>query len=350
MLSSSSSDEDDEQQPSSDDNKSSPLAEGSKRKRDDGTKKKKKDKKQKKRHKHDKKSTLERERIIELERRHGPEQRASHVPNWASTSPSGSQQPTVPFYFDRRGDLGNVAFGALYKMDVAMYKRHDPTGFAPALLKNNKQLLASSSGNNTSKPIKKWDKSGAVFRTSTSFPRDHYGFNRELDDDENDLQVQQSSGGGKNTTRRRYFSPAVVRAERNKSLRRWRRYEQPSPQQSSGRGESVSFLALDPSKDELALNDNDDALTAGRVYIPGTSAKAQFERLEQQINAATLIKETKEDDDVPSHAAARGETSEEYIYRRTREFNQLTREQPEIVATWLEFAAFQVFIFVYCLF
>lgn len=32
-----------------------------------------------------------------------------------------------------RGDPANTAFGGLYRMDVAIYRRHDPAGFAASL-------------------------------------------------------------------------------------------------------------------------------------------------------------------------------------------------------------------------
>jgi hypothetical protein len=38
------------------------------------------------------------------------------------------------FYQDVRGDVGNLAFGTLYRGDIARYRRHDPSGFAARLL------------------------------------------------------------------------------------------------------------------------------------------------------------------------------------------------------------------------
>lgn len=32
-----------------------------------------------------------------------------------------------------RGDPANLAFGGLYRMDIALYRRHDPSGFAARL-------------------------------------------------------------------------------------------------------------------------------------------------------------------------------------------------------------------------
>lgn len=41
-------------------------------------------------------------------------------------------------------------------------------------------------------------------------------------------------------------------------------------------------------------------------------------------------------------AQEEGENGNDYIIRRTREFNTLTRERPDDENSWLEFAKFQV--------
>lgn len=41
-------------------------------------------------------------------------------------------------------------------------------------------------------------------------------------------------------------------------------------------------------------------------------------------------------------AQEQGENGNDYIIRRTREFNTLTRERPDDENSWLEFAKFQV--------
>jgi hypothetical protein len=38
----------------------------------------------------------------------------------------------------------------------------------------------------------------------------------------------------------------------------------------------------------------------------------------------------------------RGETQDEWALRRTKEFNEATRQRPQDLKLWLEFAAFQV--------
>lgn len=43
-------------------------------------------------------------------------------------------------------------------------------------------------------------------------------------------------------------------------------------------------------------------------------------------------------------AQEEGENGNDYIIRRTREFNTLTRERPDDENSWLEFAKFQVAI------
>ncbi|OVA16559.1 RNA-processing protein [Macleaya cordata] len=49
--------------------------------------------------------------------------RKSGVPIWAGSD----IKPSKDYYFDSRGDLDNLAFGSLYRMDVARYKLCNPT-------------------------------------------------------------------------------------------------------------------------------------------------------------------------------------------------------------------------------
>lgn len=54
--------------------------------------------------------------------------------NPCTQCPPSSLQRTTPLPPPaRRGDPANLAFGGLYRMDIALYRRHDPAGFAAHL-------------------------------------------------------------------------------------------------------------------------------------------------------------------------------------------------------------------------
>ena len=58
----------------------------------------------------------------------GDLQRGSNVQQWAAGGAGGTGGAL--FQLDTRGDRNNVVYDGLYKMDVAAYKRMDPTGAA----------------------------------------------------------------------------------------------------------------------------------------------------------------------------------------------------------------------------
>ncbi|KAJ9542452.1 hypothetical protein OSB04_028958 [Centaurea solstitialis] len=54
---------------------------------------------------------------------HGPTSRKQNIQSWANNASNSSANKE--YYFDSRGDRDNLAFGSLYRMDVARYKLFD---------------------------------------------------------------------------------------------------------------------------------------------------------------------------------------------------------------------------------
>jgi hypothetical protein len=202
---------------------------------------------------------------IELERRLGQDRRAGRVGAWAS----GSLVEREPYYFDRRPDPGNVAFGSLYRGDVAAYRRFDP-GRVVAGREDGKEI------------------DDATFRPERDF---------------------------------RYWGPAAVRAERSARLRRWRRGGGSPAADARASLPSSGFLSLDPARD------------AEEAQL------ADWQRHGRPSVAAAVGLETAVSED--RGLQRDGESAEERILRRTREFNRAVRERPEDLHVWLDFAAFQ---------
>ncbi|KAI3796903.1 hypothetical protein L1987_39590 [Smallanthus sonchifolius] len=67
-----------------------------------------------------KKEKRKRKKRKQSDYEYGPSSRKQNIQSWAnnSTTSSGNKE----YYFDSRGDLDNLAFGSLYRMDIARYK------------------------------------------------------------------------------------------------------------------------------------------------------------------------------------------------------------------------------------
>ena len=150
---------------------------------------------------------------------------------------------------------------------------------------------------------------------------------------------------------RRYFGAPTLRAERSAQLKRWRRSLQEGAAAAAATGggsdgsAALGLLAMRkapgqtqqaqqaqqgrrldlPSPSFLPLEIEQDAGAAGAA-APGPAMSAAAELAAEQ-------------------AAARrqqGETNEELLLRRTRQFTEATRERPHDIQLWLRFARFQV--------
>ncbi|KAL6583693.1 hypothetical protein OROMI_002982 [Orobanche minor] len=168
--------------------------------------------------------------------------RKPDVKKWAAASTNSNEKD---YYFDSRGDRDNLAFGCIYRMDVARYK-----------LFNSKKI----SGHN-------------CFRLNKGVGR------LEGDSDIDALDAKLRSGG-------RYWSAKYAAIERHKNLKRVR--------------------VLVPSKPVKSSVDD---------YIP---------LLDENSNEK-IVEESWEDE----------------VFRKTKDFNKMTRERPLDESIWLAFAEFQ---------
>lgn len=217
------------------------------------SKRRKKDKKERKRShrdraKKDAKQAAEQERIIARELAAGAHKRqGAQASAWAAASGAA---PGPSFFQDTRGDPGNVAFGAMYRGDIAAYHRLDPTALSSAL---------------------------------------------------------RGKGGRQGSADQGHTAASAAR--RRVPVQRWVRLgdAKHSGPRLASTIPSSDFLPLDPSRDEEQGH-------SGRAPGEGEAAG--------QVGG-TL------------------EAPEGYLLRRTRDFNAATREHPESLQTWLDFAAFQ---------
>ena len=157
----------------------------------------------------------------------------------------------------------------------------------------------------------------------------------------------------------RYFGPASLRAERSARLKRWRRsLPQPAAQQAGTEGEPTPAALLGwrgpppasgpeaqqpqrrrmdlPSLNFLPLR-VEDAEQQRQQPPPGQGPAFQQQQQRVAPSAAEELAAEKE-----QRRRREGETNEELLLRRTREFNEATRQRSHDVQLWLEFAHFQV--------
>lgn len=169
--------------------------------------------------------------MIEAERAGGAAARVSQVRAWAA--PSGSTGDD--FYVDTRGDPGNVAFGGLYRGDVAAYRRHDPTHIA-------RKLLGKGGGEK-----------------------------------------------GKSVADVRYFTAAAQRAQRGMGGRRWRRNAATQP-------ESAGAAVAAAGDDYLPLEPEGAAGQQAERQLPGAraAAAARAESPPEQTREEEILQRTRE--------------------------------------------------------
>ncbi|KAL3512463.1 hypothetical protein ACH5RR_025180 [Cinchona calisaya] len=176
--------------------------------------------------------------------------RKPDVRAWSSSSSSATTNKE--YYFDSRGDRDNLAFGSLYRMDVARYKLYNSTKISDL-------------------SIYRWSQKSSVF---------------DEDDDIEGLDGTLRSGG-------RYWSAKYAALERHRNLKRIR--------------------VLPPEKNVSSIYED---------FIP-------------------LLYDGDSDGRSPSGAKVVEESWEDEVYRKTKEFNKLTREKPHDEKVWLAFADFQ---------
>ncbi|TMW97049.1 hypothetical protein EJD97_006322 [Solanum chilense] len=177
--------------------------------------------------------------------------RKPDVRTWASSADANVKD----YYFDSRGDRDNLAFGSIYRMDVARYKLHN--------------LRKTSELNN--------------YRRN-----DKRNFERDIDIDALDDKLR--SGG-------RYWSRTYAAIEHHKNLKR--------------------LKILTPLK-------------------PMMNIPADFVSLADEVKSDEGIR-----GDAISGNAVVEESLEDEVYRKTKEFNKMTRERPHDEQIWLAFAQFQ---------
>ncbi|KAL4447355.1 hypothetical protein ABPG77_007388 [Micractinium sp. CCAP 211/92] len=289
-----------------------------------GSKEERRRRKEKEREKEKKQRRQQRERErdqqVLLERQTGAGQRAPQVKSWAGSAAAGSQEP---YYYDTRGDPANLAFGGLYRMDIALYRRHDPTGFAARL--------------------------GARRRGPAS-----YGV-RYLS--------TEADGHAQHDRAARYFGPTRQRLERSARLKRWRRSRQPlaapgsgggggdaallgwrrppAPTQQAAQGHAHPPRMQLPSPGFLPLKVEEDASPPAGLAGPRAAQQAGQAPGPQQRQFPTVSAAEELAAEQAAAAQRDGETSEEMLLRRTKEYNLASRERPYDIQLWLEFARFQ---------
>lgn len=177
--------------------------------------------------------------------------RKPEVRTWASSAAANVKD----YYFDSRGDRDNLAFGSIYRMDVARYKLHN--------LKKTSELN--------------------YYRRN-----DKRTFERDGDIDSLDNKLR--SGG-------RYWSATYAAIEHHKNLKRLR------------------FLT--PLK-------------------PMMNIPADFVSLSDEVKSDEGIR-----GDAISGNVVVEESWEDEVFRKTKEFNKMTRERPHDAQIWLAFAQFQ---------
>ncbi|KAK4734961.1 hypothetical protein R3W88_009222 [Solanum pinnatisectum] len=177
--------------------------------------------------------------------------RKPEVRTWASSAAANVKD----YYFDSRGDRDNLAFGSIYRMDVARYKLHN--------LRKTSELK--------------------YYRRN-----DKRNFERDIDIDALDNKLR--SGG-------RYWSGTYAAIEHHKNLKRLRILTPLKPMMNI----PADFVSL---SDEVKSDEG----------IRGDA-----------ISGNTVVEESLEDE----------------VYRKTKEFNKMTRERPHDAQIWLGFAQFQ---------
>ena len=182
------------------------------------------------------------------------------------------------YYFHKRPDAGNVAFGKLYRFDVPRYRRYDPTGYILGLLKTAKMEDTE------------------------------YAENREGFDTNKKIEKE---------TRRRKVTTTLWWRPRRLESRSSRKVDFPIFSQPD-------YIPLNPATDK-ALSDVPGGGVDGTVFSKG------------EMYAAKYDEGKKKDDD----AEVLFFSPDDYLLQKTRDFNASLRQNPENIQLWLDFSAFQ---------
>lgn len=143
---------------------------------------------------------------------------------------------------------------------------------------------------------------------------------------------------------RRYFAGPSLRMERSSRLKRRRR------SLPAGGGDSAATAALrllglgrkPPGPEPAAAAQGGRRLEMPTPsFIPLRAEEAEAEAAPTHP-AAPLSAAAELAAEQAARRLAEGESNEELLLRRTREFNVATRERPHDVQLWLQFARFQV--------
>lgn len=271
------------------------------------------------------------------------------------TPRGGGSDEAAQWYFDTQPDPDNLAYGCLYRMDVASYQLDDTDWFEV--------------GDGLSKELGARWLGGRVLAT------------------EADGHRQARRGAG------RYFGARAVRRERSRLVRRRyigeRRHHDalvralfartlafglttevslssPRWDEGSGRWEDAvgGTLALSSAQHQwtgrrrssrrydtcLSIRDDSFCTVDSGLMCGAGAAEVQMRTGEAggrlEVEAGLLDADTiavgRGDAGWAEAAGATGESVDEYVLRRTREYNVLTRERPFDLSVWMQFAAFQV--------
>ncbi|KXZ47710.1 hypothetical protein GPECTOR_33g592 [Gonium pectorale] len=267
----------------------------------------------------------EREKILRLERAAAaagiaPRAAAALTAAAAATAKpilrGAAAQPGEVFY-DTRGDVENLVYECPYGGKLSSYNRVDPLGLAKGA--RARRLLP-----------------GQVPPPGT------YGWEEE-----------ESRGGAGGPYDGRYFGGRAVAAERSRRLRRVFMSEAPVLP-GAGRAGAGSYGGggggpVAAGRGGWLTSKLDGPSVAAAATPAGGSRMAvplpSFLPLGDPAAAAEAAGEgrrlTAEAAAAAAAAAAGGESAEEWVLRRTREFNVAVREAPGDVQLWLRFAAFQ---------
>lgn len=250
-------------------------------------------------------------------------------------------------YYDTRGDLQNLVYESLYGGNVASYHRADPLGLARGararrLLPGQVSLYGSTAGGATGAGVRLRYKS--------------YGEDADADDEWAEEGAAGRGTGGGDPFGSRYFAGRTVALERSRRLKRVRmREEVVLPGQGSrlgggsgGGGSGGSLVGADGSGGWLLSRVGGGAaagrgsVATARAHDVGSSRLGlplpAFLPLQDPATAAALAAaQVGSGRGVEAAAAAlaaaavEGESTEEWVLRRTREFNVAVRERPQDV-------------------
>ncbi|XP_075264338.1 uncharacterized protein LOC142356276 [Convolutriloba macropyga] len=229
------------------------------------------------------------DKVRELERKHHRTAAGEAAAGGASGGAGGSE----PYLFDSHGDKDNLAYDSLYRAQTPSYHLYTARG------------------------------GGSQPRRAA--PRRPGGGLEDL-----------GMAAGATSKDKRYFSASQARRERDRSSVRTRFH---SNERSSGGGGGSRSEGRHLNRSSRPL-----------LSSVGLDAEAGDRRLQLPLPAVIPLEQSSDGaGNEPGGRPGPGtpgaqavmESVEEYIRRRTREFNEAVREEPWNLQTWLDYAAFQ---------